>query len=491
VIVTLPKIKSQLWDEQDEAISVLPRRNRMILADSTGLGKTLSIMASYAVLYKKNPRTRLVVFSNKSGLTTWQDEIPEHTEFTRLVAGSEFGKNPMYRRILQEEPPEITVISYTTITKYFHDYLSKLFRNYPVCLILEEAHYVKNPKAQRTKTVRNWVDRADFVWAMTAMPIVNHYLDLWGIFDCILPGYLGNITSFKTRYCNYEYVQHTWQNGKKVLRKNPYPEFKGYRNEKELKKKIEPFILKRVKQYNVKFHLLKTQFTPKEEEIYQRSARGILMAEYKEFVSRLPELQYITDNAILPDGEPNKKTKLSSKEKLLFQGLIDFVHMEQEPVIVFSAFHKTLDRIMFLVERSLLEYRNLYRLDGSTSTAERTRIQKNFGKGDILCMSPAGKESLNLQASHILFTYNIPFSLGDFVQLIGRIARNDSKYDQFDVYIPVIENSIDEYKARMILYKSSEFQRILTGEAAMPKTWKRLPRSKLKAIRRKLLWRMS
>lgn len=487
----IPKITADLWEEQEEALQTLPRRNRMLLADSTGLGKTLSILASFAVLYDRNPQMRLVVFSNKNGLSVWKKEIPRRSTFSFLCAGSEIKDNPNRSRILQEQAPDILVISYPAITKHFHDYLLKIYRKHPVCLVLEEAHYIKNPKAQRTKRVRPWVDRSDFVWAMTAMPIVNHYIDLWGIFDCILPGYLRTISQFKKRYCIYEYIRHQWIGGVKTLRKHPYPNFKGYRNEAELKTKIEPFILKRVKEYNIKFHVIKIQFTKEEEEIYYRSAHGILTAEFKEFVSRLPELQYVTDNSITPTGEINERKKLSSKEKELFQLLIEHVHMNNEPVIIFSAFHKTMNRLKFLLKNSSLKYNNLYILDGSTSTKKRTKIQDEFGVGDILCMTPAGRESINLQASHILIMYNIPFSLGDMVQLVGRVARNDSTYDQFDIYFPVVENSIDEYKARMLLYKSNEFQRIVAGEAAMPKTWKKLSRSKLKHIRKKLLWRSS
>ena len=59
----------ELWPEQIEAIEVLTKKKRMILADSTGLGKTMSILSSFITLYAENPNRRLVVLSSKSAMT--------------------------------------------------------------------------------------------------------------------------------------------------------------------------------------------------------------------------------------------------------------------------------------------------------------------------------------------------------------------------------------------------------------------------------------
>lgn len=491
VIMESKYLKTELWSEQQEAVEVLPTHPRMILADSTGLGKTLSVLASFIKLYEDNPLRKMVIFCNKSSLATWKTDIPKHLQgLDYLLLDSDIDKNPNVVRILNEPAPQITVISYSALVRKLKPYVQKIYQTgNPVVLILEEAHYCKNDKSQRVDAVRPFVNLSEFCIAMTAQPIVNHYLDAWGLFDLLVPGLLGTEAQFKKKYCIYEWITYSWVKGKKVPRKNPYPKFKGYQNEAELKAKITPYILKRVKDYNVQFHVIPVEFTREEDAMYTQSARGILTAEYKEFVGRLPELQLITDNAITSDLELNRVKKLSSKEKVLFKGLIEQVQNDKEAVIVFSAFKKVLDRLQFLIEASRLEFGKLYRLDGETPAGERTRITEEFGPGDILLVSPAGRESLNLQQSHILWSYNLPFSLGDFVQLIGRIARNDSKFTQFDVYMPVVKNSIDEYKVRSLLYKSREFTKIMAGEAAMPTSWHKITRTKLETMRRKLLWR--
>lgn len=434
----------------------------------------------------------MLVFSNKSALPTWKSDIPKHTQgLDWLILDTCDLDNPNMLRIVNEPHPPITVLSYNVVIRNLKHFVRGLYQSgKPIMLVLEEAHYCKNPKAKRTQAIKPYVQYATRCYMCSATPILNHYTDMFGLFDVLLPGYLGTEAQFKSRYCKYEWIRHTWVKGRQVLIKHPYPKFKGYKNEKELKEKVEPYILKRVKQYNVKFHIHPVSFTQAEENRYTQSARGILTSEYKEFVSRLPELQLVTDNAIVgEDSELNMEKVPSSKERELFKGLIQQVQKDREAVIIFSAFKKVLDRLQFLITASKLQYNTLYRLDGNTPSAERLRITQEFGPGDILLMSPAGKESLNLQQSHIIWAYNLPFSLGDFVQLIGRIARNDSKFDQFDVHIPLVKDTIDEYKVRMLLYKSGEFQKILSGEAAMPKTWKKITRSKLVAIRRKLLWR--
>lgn len=485
-------LKSELWDEQLEAVAILPNQERHILADSTGLGKTLSILASFIKLYEEDNDRRLLIVGNKSSLATWASDIPEHTQgLDYLLLDTDIlNKSPGIVRILQEPPPPITFITYSALQRRLTPFVKKLYQSgKPVVLALEEAHYFKNPKAARTKSVKQFVIWSKYCWALTATPIMTSYLDLWGLFDLLLPGYLGTEAQFKKRYMKIEWISTQWKNGKKVVRKNPYPKFKGYINEEELKEKTSVYILKRVKHYNIKFHIHPADFTQEEEALYTQSARGILLEDYKGFAQRLPELQLVTDNTILADGELNKAKKLSSKEKVLFTELIEKVQTDHKAVIIFSAFKKTLDRLQFLLEASRLNYRDLYRIDGNTPSKERMRVVQNFGEKDILLISPAGRESLNLQVSNHLYLFNLPFSLSDFVQLCGRIARSNSIHDQFNIHLLLVKNTIDEYKARKLLHRTKEFTKILAGEAAMPKTWRKVTRASLAKLRKKLLWR--
>ena len=71
-------------------------------------------------------------------------------------------------------------------------------------LIIDEAQYIKNIQAQKTKKIKEI--NACHRLALTGTPIENNMLDLWSIFDFIMPKYLEGITSFKSSLSNEQYI---------------------------------------------------------------------------------------------------------------------------------------------------------------------------------------------------------------------------------------------------------------------------------------------
>ncbi len=63
-------------------------------------------------------------------------------------------------------------------------------------VILDEAQYIKNVHAQKTKSVKEL--KAAHRFALTGTPIENSVVDLWSIFDFIMPGYFDDLGQFKS-----------------------------------------------------------------------------------------------------------------------------------------------------------------------------------------------------------------------------------------------------------------------------------------------------
>jgi SNF2 family DNA or RNA helicase len=63
-----------------------------------------------------------------------------------------------------------------------------------LCLIIDEAQAIKNPKADITQAVKKI--EAAYRFALTGTPIENRLLDLWSIADYVMPGYLGSLGEF-------------------------------------------------------------------------------------------------------------------------------------------------------------------------------------------------------------------------------------------------------------------------------------------------------
>ena len=108
----------------------------------------------------------------------------------------------------------------------------------------------------------------------------------------------------------------------------------------------------------------------------------------------------------------------------------------------------------------------------------------------LLVMTSAAAESLNLpKFNHVIF-YSVPFSVGAFIQSVGRIARMDSEYiDDLHVYIPHCEETIDKYKTALIEYNADVIKRLLGSEANLPNTVSNYTRRMIIKLRKELLWK--
>jgi len=65
-------------------------------------------------------------------------------------------------------------------------------------IVLDEAQHIKNRQTQNAQAVKAMKGRRRIV--LTGTPLENSVLDLWSIFDFLMPGYLGSAQDFRERY---------------------------------------------------------------------------------------------------------------------------------------------------------------------------------------------------------------------------------------------------------------------------------------------------
>ena len=65
-------------------------------------------------------------------------------------------------------------------------------------LVLDEGHVIKNTKSKTALAIRELVARHRLI--LTGTPIQNTVNELWGLFDFLMPGYLGTEKQFTSRY---------------------------------------------------------------------------------------------------------------------------------------------------------------------------------------------------------------------------------------------------------------------------------------------------
>lgn len=198
-------LKVTLRRYQQEGINWLGFLKRFklhgILCDDMGLGKTLqalAIVASDIVEHHNSngedlPSSLIVCPSTLVG--HWAFEIEKYIDAsvvsTLQYAGSAQERNSLRGHFSKHN---VIITSYDVVRKDI-DCLGKLLWNY---CILDEGHIIRNAKSKITLAVKQL--RAQHRLILSGTPIQNNVMDLWSLFDFLMPGFLGTERQFQATY---------------------------------------------------------------------------------------------------------------------------------------------------------------------------------------------------------------------------------------------------------------------------------------------------
>ncbi|KAI7752503.1 hypothetical protein M8C21_015854 [Ambrosia artemisiifolia] len=199
------ELKVTLRRYQQEGINWLAFLKRFnlhgILCDDMGLGKTLqasAIVASdiverQALLTAENPPSLIICPSTLVG--HWVYEIEKFIDAS-VITTLQYVGSSQERVTLRSQFHKYNVIvtSYDVIRKDT-DHLRQLFWNY---CILDEGHIIKNAKSKITGAVKQL--KAQHRLILSGTPIQNNVLELWSLFDFLMPGFLGTERQFQATY---------------------------------------------------------------------------------------------------------------------------------------------------------------------------------------------------------------------------------------------------------------------------------------------------
>jgi len=168
-----------------------------ILADEMGLGKTLQTLAllaftrtSQAAPLHSHKAPHLVICPTTL-VFNWVQEAARFVPHLRVLAL----QGPDRLNQFPEIPKaDLVVTSYALVRRDFERYRNVEFDT----VILDEAQHIKNRQTQNAQAVKALRSRHRLV--LTGTPLENSVLDLWSIFDFLMPGYLGKAQDFRDRY---------------------------------------------------------------------------------------------------------------------------------------------------------------------------------------------------------------------------------------------------------------------------------------------------
>ena len=348
-----------------------------ILADEMGLGKTIQTIA----FLLSNKDKKSIVITPTALIYNWKNELEKFAP--TLKVGLLHAAKSEREKILDNIDNYDVIL--TTYTTYKNDIDKYKNINFDYCII-DEAQNIKNPDAIITKAIKNVNAKVKF--ALTGTPIENNLMELWSIFDFIMPGYLYNKSKFKSIFVN---------NDKNII---------------ELKNLIKPFILRRTKKEVI------TELPDKIEQKIIIDLEKELKRAYKGYVNLITrKIKENNQDNITVFSYLTKLRQLCLSPELMvknYQGknskldvLINIINdSSDEKILVFSQFTKVLEVIGKRLNEENISYSYL---DGKTSAKDRVKLVEEFNTNNnkvFLISLKAGGTGLNLTSANIVVHFD-------------------------------------------------------------------------------------
>lgn len=321
-------IKATLRSYQQDGVNWLAFLNRYnlhgILCDDMGLGKTLQTLCmvasdhhlraeEYAKTGDPNCRrlpTLIVCPPTLSG--HWQQEIRQYAPFLTSVAY--VGSPPIRSQCRSQlDKVDIVITSYD-ICRNDNDILKPLSWNY---CVLDEGHLIKNAKSKTSQAVKNFQSNHRLI--LSGTPIQNNVLELWSLFDFLMPGFLGTEKVFQERFAKPIAASRFAKSSSKEQER-------GALAIEALHKQVLPFLLRRLKEEVL------DDLPPKILQNYYCDLSDLQRKLFEDFTKK--ESKEIQNKA----GQADRESK-----QHIFQALQYMKKLCNSPAMVIKPTHKQYD----------------------------------------------------------------------------------------------------------------------------------------------------
>ena len=423
-----PKVKAELREYQEYGYKwlcyLMDNNLGGCLADDMGLGKTLQAISVLTRLHEKRGTKSLVVMP-KSLIYNWESEIKRFSP--KLKVGIYYG-NFRNREIIKKS--SVILTTYGTIRNDI-----EIIKDYKFdAVILDESQNIKNVNAQTTKAIM-LLDAKHRI-ALSGTPIENNLSELYSLFRFLNPSMFGTMEEFN----NYYAIPIQKENDQEAI--------------EELKKKVYPFILRRIKKEVLKDlpdKIEKTMYiemNPEQKKLYEERRNyyyKIVHSQIKEngigktqffILQALNELRQITS---CPEAKNTGVT--SSKREVLINNIVEAVENGHK-VLVFTNYINSIKNICEDLERYDIKY-----LSMSGSTKDRQLLVDKFQKDNkykVFVMTlKTGGVGLNLTAADTIFIYDPWWNKTVENQAIDRAYRLGQDRTVFS-YKLILKDTIEE-----------------------------------------------
>jgi len=400
---------------QKEAVQKLVENKKFILADDMGLGKTTStIIAALEAGAKK-----ILIICPATLKINWKREIENYSDRPIFIAeGKQFSTEH-----------DFVIINYDII-KNFHDPKKKdesqiLTSNFDL-VIIDEAHYIKNAQAQRTKLINDIVKKVDRLWLLTGTPMTSRPIDYFNLLSLIDSPVAKNWMAYVIRYCQgYQFKvgpRKVWN----VM---------GASNLEELRDRTVGLTLRRLKEdvLDLPDKIITPVYLRLKSNEYEE-----VMGEYYNWYEKNPEE---SKSLTVQFTKLTKVRQIIADEKIaqtieLAENIIE----QGKKVIIFCNFTNSLNKICEHFGKTAVK------VDGSMSKPERQNSVDGFQENEKIRVFvgniKAAGVGLTLTAGEAVIMNDLSFLPSDHAQAEDRAYRYGQKNNVL-VYYPIFENTIE------------------------------------------------
>ena len=402
-------------EHQKEAIQKLVENKKFILADDMGLGKTTSTI----IAALESGAKKVLIICPATLKINWKREIENYSDKSVYIAE---GKN-------FSTEADFVIINYDII-KNFHDTKKKgesqiLDANFDL-VVVDEAHYIKNATAQRTKLINDLVKKVGRLWLLTGTPMTSRPIDYFNLLSLIDSPVAKNWMAYAIRYCQgYQFNV----GGRKVWN------VMGASNLEELRDRTAGLTLRRLKEnvLDLPDKIITPVYLRLKSKMYEE-----IMGEYYDWYDKNPEE---SKSLTVQFTKLTKIRQVIADEKIaqtieLAENIIE----QGKKVIIFCNFTDSLNKICEHFGKAAVK------VDGSMSKPERQHSVDSFQESEKVKVFvgniKAAGVGLTLTSAEAVIMNDLSFLPSDHAQAEDRAYRYGQKNNVL-VYYPIFENTIE------------------------------------------------
>lgn len=436
-----------------------------------GCGKTKPTIDTAAYLYEKGEIDAVIVIAPNGVHRNWiSDEIPAHMPErvmcktmamffdTNKAATKETQTN--LARLLKHKGLAILTISYdglctakTSPSKpdKGRDFAGKFMRQRRCLMVVDEAHYAKNPEAIRTRTLMKASKFAPYRRILTGTPVAQGPFDVYSQVQLLDEDFwtkngISSFSGFKTQFGNWE-LKPWGPNGRSIAVCTSY---KNLDKLQKLLAKIGHRLTKEEAELNLPPKIYSKRYvelTPEQRRAYQALKEELMVvldsgeiAEAPLAIVQLLRFQQIVCGYVgTTDGTLVRiPSKIASNPRINVLEDLDATTNSQG--IIWARFREDINQLMELLGDKAVRY------DGGVDADGRVRAKEAFQRGDkkwFVGNQAAGATGLTLVQAKTVIYYSNSFRLVDRLQSEDRAHRIGQK-DSVQYIDLIAEGTVDE-----------------------------------------------